>query len=104
VRTNFQNYWVFTLLLSSSVLDIRKHYVSELDLFPFSGELEGGNTYFLLLGKYARTSLNIHAGFKYSSKSSGEVIQDQFYYRIKYLNINAVYFKSCFVRLNSNRV
>jgi hypothetical protein len=40
---NTQNYWVFVLFPSSGILETRKHNVSEIDLFPFSGE--GEDTY-----------------------------------------------------------
>jgi hypothetical protein len=39
---NTQNYWVFGLFPSSGILETRKHNVSEMDVFPASGE--GGKT------------------------------------------------------------
>jgi hypothetical protein len=43
---NTQNYWVFGLCPSCGVLETRKHNVSDIAMFPSSGERgEGGDTY-----------------------------------------------------------
>jgi hypothetical protein len=50
---NTQNYWVFGLCPLSAILETIKHIVSELDLFPSSGEK--GET-LTLLGLLERVS------------------------------------------------
>jgi hypothetical protein len=51
---NAQNYLVSGLCPSSGILETRKHNVSELDLFPSSGEGETPT----LLGPIERPNLN----------------------------------------------
>jgi hypothetical protein len=45
---NTQNCWVPGLCLSSGILNTRKHNVSEMDLFPSSGEGRGTATVLFL--------------------------------------------------------
>jgi hypothetical protein len=55
---NTQIFWIFELCPSSGILETRKHNVSKLDLFPFSGE---GGRYLLIWVPYKElTSVTGH--------------------------------------------